>query len=257
MFLNRTCIILSAVTIGCLNPVFAQSVTAPLAPMVSGDVIATDNGDIVVQPINHATFAMSWNGQTIYVDPVGGADRFDGLPSPDLILITDVHGDHLDTETLEAIVTVDTLILAPAAVVKDLPEGMSAQSQTLANGEETSVFGLNIEGVPMYNLTEDRLKYHDKGRGNGYVLTVGGKRIYISGDTEDILEMRALENIDFAFICFNLPYTMTEAQAASAVIEFAPAVVYPYHFGESDVDMFAELVAEGGGDIEVRQRAWY
>ena len=257
MFLNRTCIILSAVTIGCLNPVFAQSVTAPLAPMVSGDVIATDNGDIVVQPINHATFAMSWNGQTIYVDPVGGADRFDGLPSPDLILITDVHGDHLDAETLEAIVTVDTLILAPAAVVKDLPEGMSAQSQTLANGEETSVFGLNIEGVPMYNLTEDRLKYHDKGRGNGYVLTVGGKRIYISGDTEDIPEMRALENIDFAFICFNLPYTMTEAQAASAVIEFAPAVVYPYHFGESDVDMFAERVAESGGDIEVRQRAWY
>jgi L-ascorbate metabolism protein UlaG (beta-lactamase superfamily) len=229
----------------------------PAALIVSGDIIATDNGDLVIQPINHATFAMSWGGQTIYVDPVGGAASFDGLPSPDLILITDIHGDHLDAETLQAVVTADTLIVAPAAVVEGLPEGMSSQSQTIANGEETSVLGLNLEAIPMYNLTEDRLKYHDKGRGNGYVLTIGGKRIYISGDTEDIPEMRALENIDFAFVCFNLPYTMTEVQAASAVVEFAPAVVYPYHFGESDVNMFAELVAEGGGNTEVRQRAWY
>lgn len=229
----------------------------PAALLVSGDIIATDNGDLVIQPINHATFAMSWGGKTIYVDPVGGAASFDGLPSPDLILITDIHGDHLDADTLQAVVTGDTLIVAPAAVVEGLPEVMSSQSQTIANGEETSVLGLNIEAIPMYNLTEDRLKYHDKGRGNGYVLTIGGKRIYISGDTEDIPEMRALENIDFAFVCFNLPYTMTEVQAASAVVEFAPAVVYPYHFGESDVNMFAELVAEGGGNTEVRQRAWY
>jgi L-ascorbate metabolism protein UlaG (beta-lactamase superfamily) len=231
--------------------------TAPSGPMVSGDVITTDNGDLVVQPINHATFAMSWDGQTIYVDPVGGAERFEGLPSPDLILITDIHGDHLDAETLEAVAAAGTIIVAPAAVVEGLPEILLAQAQTLDNGANTSVLGLNIEAIPMYNLTEERLMYHDKGRGNGYVLTVGGKRIYISGDTEDIPEMRALENIDVAFVCFNLPYTMTEPQAASAVVEFAPAIVYPYHFGESDVNMFAELVAEGGGDIEVRQAVWY
>ena len=108
----------------------------------------------------------------------------------------------------------------------------------------------------MYNLTEDRLKYHEKGRGNGYLVTVGEKRIYISGDTEDIPEMRALENIDYAFVCMNLPYTMTVEQAASAVLEMKPKVVYPYHYrgtgGLSDTKKFAALVSEDG-DIEVRQ----
>ena len=231
--------------------------TAPAGPMVSGDVIATDNGDLALQPLNHATFAMAWGGQTIYVDPVGGAELYEGLPSPELILITDIHGDHFDVETLEAVATAGTMIVAPAAVVEGLPEGLAAQAQTLANGAETSVLDLNVEAIPMYNLTEDRLQFHENGRGNGYVLTIGGRRVYISGDTEDIPEMRALENIDVAFVCFNLPYTMTEAQAASAVVEFAPAIVYPYHFGESDVNLFAELVAEGGGDIEVRQSVWY
>ena len=259
---ESVCVMISLLALAACAPVpepepAPLAETAPSGPMVSGDVIATDNGDLVVQPINHATFAMSWDGQTIYVDPVGGAERFEGLPSPDLILITDVHGDHLDAATLEAVATADTMIVAPAAVVEGLPEGLSSQAQTLANGAEISVLGLNVEAVPMYNTTEDRLMYHENGRGNGYVLTVGGKRLYISGDTEDIPEMRALENIDVAFVCFNLPFTMTEAQAASAVVEFAPAVVYPYHYGESDVNMFAELVAEGGGEIEVRQSAWY
>ena len=230
---------------------------APSGPMVSGDVFETDNGDLIIQPLNHATFAMAWNGQTIYVDPVGGAELYEGLPSPDLILITDVHGDHLSAETLEAVTTADTMIVAPAAVVEGLSEGLAAQAQTLGNGAEISVLGVNVEAIPMYNLTEDRLQYHENGRGNGYVLTIGGRRVYVSGDTEDIPEMRALENIDVAFVCFNLPFTMTEDQAASAVVEFAPAVVYPYHYGESDVALFAELVAEGGGQIEVRQSAWY
>ena len=234
----------------------AESAGSP-EPMVSGDRIETDSGDLVIQPLNHATFAMAWDGQTIYVDPVGGAELFEGLPTPNLILITDIHGDHLDAPTLEAIAAEDTVIVAPAAVVEQLSEGLASQARTLANGSETSLLGLTVEAIPMYNLTEDRLQYHDPGRGNGYVLTLGGKRVYISGDTEDIPEMRALTNIDVAFVCFNLPYTMTEEQAASAVVEFAPASVYPYHYGESDVERFAALVAEGGGDTEVRQRTWY
>jgi len=108
----------------------------------------------------------------------------------------------------------------------------------------------------MYNLTADRLKYHNKGRGNGYVVTVGGKRIYISGDTEDIPEMRALKNIDVAFVCMNLPYTMTEEQAASAVREFKPKIVYPFHYRGSDVEKFKKLVGEDSG-VEVRLRDWY
>ena len=229
---------------------------APEGPMVTGDTFATDNGDLIVQPLAHATFAMAWNGNTIYVDPTGGAELFEGLPSPDLILITDIHGDHLDAETLEAIVGDDTVIVAPAAVIEQLPEGVAGLATNLDNGSETSLLGLTVEAIPMYNLTEERLGYHEMGRGNGYVVTMGGTRVYISGDTEDIPEMRALENIDIAFVCFNLPFTMTEEQAASAVAEFAPAIMYPYHYDGSDVDLFVELLGEDSG-VEVRRGAWY
>jgi L-ascorbate metabolism protein UlaG (beta-lactamase superfamily) len=234
----------------------AVAAAEPEGPMVTGDNFATDTGDLVVQPLSHATFAMAWNGSTIYVDPTGGAEMFDGLPAPDLVLITDIHGDHLDADTLAAVVAADTQIIAPAAVIEQLSEAAAAQASPLANGEETSVLGLTVEAVPMYNLTEDRLGYHEMGRGNGYVVTMGGQRVYISGDTEDIPEMRALENIDVAFVCFNLPFTMTEDQAASAVAEFAPTVMYPYHYGESDVDLFVELLGEDSG-VEVRRGAWY
>jgi L-ascorbate metabolism protein UlaG (beta-lactamase superfamily) len=246
--------IFSVFTVGVISVLSAPAVIAQ--GMVSGDHISTANGDLVIQPLNHATFAMSWDGKTIYVDPVGGAERFAGLPSPDLILVTDIHGDHLNAETLAAIIGDGTVIVAPSAVVEELPDSLRQQTNTLANGEETTVLGISIEGIPMYNLTEERLVYHDKGRGNGYVATFGGVRVYISGDTEDIPEMRSLDDIDVAFVCFNLPYTMTEDQAASAVREFAPDVVYPYHFGESDVAKFSTLVGERNG-IEVRVRDWY
>ena len=114
--------------------------------------------------------------------------------------------------------------------------------------------GLTLEAIPMYNLTEERLQYHAKGRGNGYVVTLGGTRVYISGDTEDIPEMRALENIDVAFVCFNLPFTMTEGQAADAVNEFRPGIVYPYHYRGSDLALFTGLVDDS---IEVRTGDWY
>ena len=226
------------------------------ASPMEGDHIATGAGDLIVHPISHATFVMSWNGQTIYVDPVGGAEAFEGLPAPDLILVTDVHGDHLNAETLEAVMGPETAMVAPAAVAEELPEDLAERVETLANGEETTVSGVSVEAVPMYNLTQDRLQYHAKGRGNGYVVTLADARVYISGDTEDIPEMRALEDIDAAFVCFNLPYTMTEGQAADAVLEFAPAVVYPYHFRGSDAEKFASLVREGGSS-EVRILGWY
>ncbi len=245
---------LALFTVGALTALSAPAVMGQ--GMVSGDHIATDNGDLVIQPIDHATFAMAWDGKTIYVDPVGGAGRFAGLPSPDLILVTDIHGDHMDADTLAAVIGADTVVIAPAAVADQLPASLRQKTDTLANGEETTVLGVTIEGIPMYNLTEERLQFHDKGRGNGYVVTFGGTRVYISGDTEDIPEMRSLADIDVAFVCFNLPYTMTEDQAASAVREFAPDVVYPYHFRGSDVTEFATLVGTGSG-IEVRVRDWY
>jgi L-ascorbate metabolism protein UlaG (beta-lactamase superfamily) len=137
-----------------------------------------------------------------------------------------------------------------------LLENLRKQTTVLANGETKSLHEIKIEAVPMYNLTQERLKFHDKGRGNGYVLRLGGKRVYISGDTEDIPEMRALKNIDVAFVCMNLPYTMDVTQAASAVREFRPRIVYPYHYRGSDVEKFKSLVGNDR-DVEVRLRDWY
>lgn len=223
---------------------------------LTGDAISTKEGDLVIHPINHATFVMQWNGRTIYVDPVGGPQRFAGLPQPDVVLLTDIHGDHLDNETLIAARAMQASIVAPEAVAEKLLPGLRNQTTVLANGKSTEVKGIKIEAIPMYNLTKDRLKFHNKGRGNGYVLTLGGKRIYISGDTEDIPEMRALKNIDVAFVCMNLPYTMTVDQAASAVKQFHPGIVYPYHYRGSDVEKFKQLAGATPG-IEVRLREWY
>jgi L-ascorbate metabolism protein UlaG (beta-lactamase superfamily) len=223
------------------------------AQMLTGDKIPTDNGDLTIHPVSHASFVMEWDGKTIYVDPVGGVGAYDGLQRPDLILLTDIHGDHMDAATLEGIAG-NSLIIAPAAVKEQLPAGIQTRTMILDNDNNVDRLGINIAAIPMYNLTEERLQFHDKGRGNGYVLTMGGKRVYISGDTEDIPEMRALENIDVAFVCFNLPYTMTESQAASAVNEFKPAIVYPYHYRGSDLALFTGMIEDG---IEVRQGAWY
>jgi L-ascorbate metabolism protein UlaG (beta-lactamase superfamily) len=128
----------------------------------------------------------------------------------------------------------------------------------LSNGETKTVGKWTIEAIPMYNLTRGPAAgklYHDKGRGNGYVLTYGGKRFYIAGDTEGIPEMRALKNIDVAFIPMNLPYTMTPEEAADAVRAFAPKVVYPYHYGKSDLNAFKSALADT--KIEVKVLDWY
>ena len=131
----------------------------------------------------------------------------------------------------------------------------------LNNGKSTFQSGIAITAVAMYNLPETEDSKHSKGRGNGYLLEFGGKRVYISGDTEDIAEMRSLKNIDVAFVCMNLPYTMDINQAASAVLEFKPKIVYPYHYrgkdGLSDTDTFKKLVKEGDAALEVRLRNWY
>ena len=196
-------------------------------------------------------------GKVIHVDPVG-PELYDGVPQADLILITDIHGDHMAPPSIAKVKKADTVIIAPAAVAKTVTE-----AKVLANGESQKWSGWTIEAVPMYNIkrgpSEGKL-FHDKGRGNGYLLTFGGKRIYISGDTEDIPEMRGLKDIDAAFVCMNLPYTMDVDHAASAVLAFKPKVVYPYHYrgkdGMSDVEKFKSLVAKDKS-IEVRLLKWY
>ncbi|MCP4756424.1 MAG: MBL fold metallo-hydrolase [Proteobacteria bacterium] len=219
------------------------------------DRIQTDQGDLLVVPIKHATFVMQWNSKTIYVDPVGGAKAFENVPPPDLVLLTDTHPDHLNVGTLKAVTTENTQLVIPSAASKQTA-GLNRETTILANHETANLLGMSIEAVPMYNLTQKRSIFHPKGRGNGYLLTMGGKRIYIAGDTEDIPEMRKLKNIDLAFVCMNLPYTMDVKQAADAVLEFKPKIVYPYHYRGQDTQLFKKLVAKDNG-IQVRLRNWY
>lgn len=233
------------------------------ATSIAGDdarIIASGQGDVTVHPIEHATLVLEAGGRRIAVDPVGGADRSEAFEGVDLALVTDIHGDHFDADTLRALAGQGASIVAPAAVVERMDAELRASAVVLANGETTTVDGVTIEAVPMYNLTQSR-DFHSKGRGNGYVLGLHGLRIYLSGDTEDIPEMRNLHDIDVAFVCMNLPYTMDVEQAADAVVDMKPRIVYPYHYrgtgGLSDVGRFAELVQAGDPDIEVRQLDWY
>ncbi len=242
--------------------VFA-SITAPsFAQLVPPDNIQTSKGTLTIQPVFHGSLVLSWNNKTIYIDPYGGIKRYKDLKTADLILITDIHGDHMDTSTLNNINTTNSKLIVPQEVFNRLPEKLKAKSVVLNNGASREEFSIKIEAIPMYNLPDDSTARHTKGRGNGYVLNCGGKRIYISGDTEDIPEMRALKNIDVAFVCMNLPFTMDIAQAANAVLEFKPAVVYPYHYrGQggtlSDTEGFKKLVNASNPAIDVRLRNWY
>lgn len=220
------------------------------------DRLATDQGELVIHPIQHATLALEWNRQTIYVDPVGGATRFAAVPRPDLILITDLHGDHLEAATLKAVATDKTLVVAPPACVEKLPAELRPRTTVLSNTMAQTISGIRVEAVAAYNVTPERLNYHAKGRGNGYVLTLGGKRVYVSGDTEATPELQSLKNIDVAFVCMNLPYTMDVEQAAKAIAAFRPKVVYPYHSRGSNLKKLRQLLADTPG-VEVRIRDWY
>jgi len=215
-------------------------------------VFSTSAGPVKITPLYHASTLIEAGGKVIYLDPAKPAD-FTGRPKADLVLITDIHGDHMDAAAVTAISKPGTEILAAPAVVSTIPA-----AKPIANGESKTWQGWTIEAIPAYNLTRGPAPgklFHDKGRGNGYVLTYGGKRFYFSGDTEGVPEMRALKNIDVAFICMNLPYTMPPEEAADAVLAFHPKVVIPYHYRGSDLSVFQKKL-EGSG-IEVRVLDWY
>jgi L-ascorbate metabolism protein UlaG (beta-lactamase superfamily) len=235
-------------------------ITVAFAGSDSNNTIETGEGPVVIHPVEHATFVMKWNGKTIAVDPVGGGNPFIDLGPADLILITDIHGDHLSIETVAILAKPEAMIVCPAAVAEKFAKVDRDRLTVLANGESAEWGEATIEAIAAYNLTPERQSFHAKGRGNGYVLSLAGSRIYISGDTEGVPEMRALENINAAFVCMNLPYTMDVPAAADAVLAFKPKVVIPYHYrgkgGMSDLDRFQSLVAKDPG-IQVRLLEWY
>ena len=236
----------------CLTTLLAQ------AQLPSADNIKVKGGTLTIQPITHATMVLSYKKKNIYIDPTGGAAAFKGLAAPDFLIVTDIHGDHFDLKTIDAINTAKALLIVPQAVADMLPATVDKQKLVvLKNGDQTKQAGITISAIPMYNLPEAPDARHIKGRGNGYVLTIGRKNIYISGDTEDIPEMRALKNIDVAFVCMNLPYTMDVNQASQGVLAFKPKIVYPYHYRGQDTNTFKALVNAGDKNIDVRLREWY
>ena len=217
------------------------------------DTIATSAGDLVIHPVDHASLVLEWDGKAIYVDPVGGAALYENLPPPSAILITHGHGDHFDLPTLEAIAG-DVPLLTNGEVFDKLPEALKANATALANGEDGTIIDIPLRAIAAHNTSEDRMNYHPVGVGNGYIISFGDTEVYIAGDTEPTDDMLALSGIAVAFLPMNLPYTMTPEQAVEAINTFRPAVVYPYHYGDSDLSPLETDLDEG---IELRLRNWY
>jgi len=243
----------------------ARAVEDPGA--LTGDHLVTTEGEAVVHPIGHASVAVAWNSKALFSDPSdqnGNGPRFSGLPKADVIVVTHTHGDHFSTSRLNLLVKPDTAVFAPQSVFNGMPttlvpgQSFTLRSRTtvLGNGATGTAHGMTVKAVAMYNLSNSN---HPKGVGNGYVVTLGGTSLYFSGDTEDVPEMRTLTGIDAAFVCMSLPSNMTVEAAASAVREFRPTLVFPYHYRQSvvfDTQRFKELVGSDL-DIEVRQRGFY
>lgn len=213
-----------------------------------------------VIPITHASLILDWNGTVIYADPTGNAEAYEGQPAPNIIVVTDIHGDHMSAETLEAVIA-DATLVVPQAVKDELPASLAEGATVIGNGENITVQGVEITAIPMYNLPESAESRHTKGRGNGYVLEKEDTRVYIAGDTSGISEMKALTNINIAFVPMNLPFTMSVEEAAEAVLAFKPLQVYPFHYrgqnGLADINKFKELVNAGDPNIDVVLLDWY
>jgi L-ascorbate metabolism protein UlaG (beta-lactamase superfamily) len=198
--------------------------------------------------VGHASLIFEVGGKVIHIDPWTKQGDYTKFPKADLILVTHEHFDHLDSAAIAEISKSGTRIVGTSAVHDELKKG-----EIMKNGDTLTVDGFTIEAVPAYNITPDHLQFHPKGRGNGYVLTIGGKRIYVAGDTEDITDMANLKKIDIAFLPMNQPYTMLPDQAAHAAEMFHPKILYPYHTGDTDIAALVKLLAKDK-DIEVRVR---
>ena len=221
------------------------------ARAVETDVFKTAAGDLKIAFIGHGTLMFDFAGKVVHVDPVTAEADGSKLPGADVILLTHEHRDHLDLRAIGALRRANTSIVLTETAAKQVPGGI-----VMRNGDVRTVSGLRIEAVAAYNLVHMRspgVPYHPRGAGNGYVVTFGDKRVYIAGDTENTPEMKALKDIDIAFLPMNLPYTMTPEMVADAAKGFRPNVLYPYHYGKTDPSKLTALM-KGEKGIEVRVR---
>jgi len=231
--------------------IFCFTFTVMAQESFETDVIETSAGDLEITFIGHGTLMMQMGETIIHIDPWTQLADYTELPKADYVLLTHHHGDHLDTEALDVVRTENTIV-----VITELCQPSVEDGVVMHNGDEQAFEGLHIQAVPAYNLVHTRESgevFHPRGEGNGYVLTFGDTRVYIAGDTENTPEMKALENIDVAFLPMNLPYTMTPEMVCDAVKAFRPKILYPYHYGDTDVSQLVELLKDEQ-DIEVRIR---
>jgi L-ascorbate metabolism protein UlaG (beta-lactamase superfamily) len=218
------------------------------------DLFPTSAGDLSITFLGHASLLMTFNGKNIFVDPFGQVADYSSLPKADVILCTHEHRDHLDPQALAAIRT-------PATVLVLNPAGAAQFDGSIAmrNGDVKTVAGLHIQSVPAYNVIhkrEDGQPFHPKGIGNGYILPFGDTRLYLAGDTENIPEMKNIQDIAVAFLPMNLPYTMTPEMVAEAARTLKPRILYPYHYGNTDASKLVELLkAENGIEVRIRKMA--
>jgi len=223
-------------------------------PNRQADTVETSKGPLKITPLYHGSVMLEFDGKVIHVDPWGQAD-YGGIPKADLIVITHTHADHMDASLLKTLRKESTILVGPPAVTDTL-NGTVGDSDALANGEKKTFLGIEIEAVPMYNLklgSGPGKPFHHKGIGNGYILTFGDTRVYFSGDTECVPEMKALKNISVAFVAMNPPRTMPPAEAAACVAAFRPKIVYPYHYRGQNTQEFADALKNTPG-VEVRLR---
>jgi L-ascorbate metabolism protein UlaG (beta-lactamase superfamily) len=215
------------------------------------DNISTSAGDLLITFLGHGSLILVFNGMNIHVDPFGRVADYSLLPKADLVLVTHEHHDHFDLQALSRIRVDKTLLVLTELCAQQVPGGI-----VMRNGDEQVVAGVPIKAVPAYNLVHKRPSgepFHPKGCGNGYLLTFGGTCMYIAGDSENIPEMKVLKEIDVAFLPMNLPYTMTPEMVADAAKAFQPRILYPYHYGDTEVSKLVELL-KGEKEIEVRIR---
>jgi L-ascorbate metabolism protein UlaG (beta-lactamase superfamily) len=216
----------------------------------ASDQIGTAAGNVEIHFIGHGSLMFKLKDKILYVDPVKSSGSYDNLPGADIILVTHEHSDHLDIDLIKHLRKTGTMIFCNGAASPKVSGSVAMKA-----GDHQTIGNIGVEAVAAYNIVNERAPgqpFHPRGSGVGYIIEFGGKRIYVAGDTENTPEMKALKNIDIAFLPMNLPYTMTPAMVADAAKAFKPAILYPYHFGDTNTDEIVRLLQGSGIEVRIR-----
>ena len=217
------------------------------------DTFSTPSGKTVkIHALVHSSIRIEYDGKEIEIDPVTklGEKTIDyaAMPKADYIFVTHEHFDHLDTAAIKQLTGDKTQLITNQRCAEMLGYGT-----VMANGDMLQLApDITLEAVPAYNITEGHQQFHPKGRDNGFILTLDGLRIFIAGDTEDIPEMAEIKDIDVAFMPCNQPYTMTVEQLVNAARMVKPKVLFPYHYGQTDVSGIPSQLENDGVEVRIR-----